>query len=263
VPHADEAWSCVARPFVVTWHKEAKEACVRREIGPCDRSGDASRSIEDSPEVRELRSRENSVHRARSRVRVLAKANLLVRLLTLTFAQEHHSRQEVLERLAIFERKLRARWPRLRYLYVLELHPGGHGYHVHMGINKYTDKDALAEVWGNGFIDVLYLKSAKVGYQQGAADVARYLAKYITKCAEDVPKGKRRFSGSLNLVDTVVSASFPSLADAVAWISSKQKVFWWGYLSGEGLFCSVVGQSGGEWSDKVEGFRGPECWLFR
>jgi hypothetical protein len=138
---------------------------------------------------------------------------------------------------------------------------------VHIGVNKYVDKEVWAELWANGFVDILYLKSSKVGYQQGAADVARYLAKYITKCAEEVPKGKRRYSGSHNLVDTVIEVSFPTLAEAVAWIASKQKVFWWGYLSTQGLFCTGAAVAGKpsrpEWSDKVQGWRGPECWLFR
>jgi hypothetical protein len=249
-----------ARPFAVTWHKEAKEACVRRELGPVDRRPATLRGavdISDSPEDRAARSKANSVHRARARCRVLAKANKICRLLTLTFAVAVHDREAVLGEMALFVRRLRAAMPRLRYLYVLELHPGGHGWHVHMGIDKYVDHAVWEELWGQGFVDIRYLKSKVTGYQQSAADVARYLAKYISKDVDGVEKGKRRFSGSHNLVDTVVQAWFLTLEDAVAWIASRQKVFWWGYLSVQGLY------SMGKWSDTVVGWRGPECWIFR
>jgi hypothetical protein len=109
-----------ARPYIATWHTEAKEICVRRDLGPCDRSSKG----EPDPE----RSAKNSLARAVSRVRVLSKANGLCRLLTLTFRSEVHDRDEVLAAIAVFGRKLSARLPSLRYIYVLEKHPGGHGY---------------------------------------------------------------------------------------------------------------------------------------
>ena len=37
-PHADEVWSSETAPFVVTWHKEAKEASVRKVLPAIDRA---------------------------------------------------------------------------------------------------------------------------------------------------------------------------------------------------------------------------------
>lgn len=229
-----------ARPYIVTWHKQAREACIRRDLGPCDRSSKGG-------EVDEERSRRNSVQRACSRVRVLAKANGLCRLMTLTFAEAEHDREAVLGFLAIFGRKLQAVQPRVRFLYVLEHHPGGHGYHVHLGFSKFVPKEVVAKAWGRGFVDLRRIKSKKSGFKQTAGDVSRYLTKYLTKCAYDTPKGKRRFSGSHNLVDDVFEATFETFAEADSWVRSVQRVLWEMHISPE----------------TVEGWRGPPCWLYR
>jgi hypothetical protein len=180
-------------------------------------------------------------------VRVLAKANGLCRLMTLTFAEEHHDRDVVLAKLATFGRKLSTALPRLRWLYVLELHESGHGYHVHLGFSKFVPKETIAHLWGEGFVDLRRLKSKKTGFKQTSADVARYLVKYLTKTMDQTPKGKRRFSGSHNLVDDVYEATFETFAEADRWVRSVQKVFWEMYLSPE----------------TCEGWRGPPCWLYR
>jgi hypothetical protein len=108
-------------------------------------------------------------------------------------------------------------------------------------------KALLAELWGNGFVDVRLLKSKRTGYQQNGADVARYLTKYLMKTAADVEPRKRRFSGSHNLVDTVVEATFESFADADRWVRSVMVPQWEMHVSPE----------------TVEGWRGPPCWLYR
>jgi hypothetical protein len=113
----------------------------------------------------------------------------------------------------------------LAYVYVLELHPGGHGYHVHLGFSRFVDKGLISELWGWGFIDVraIKLKGPKRGHN-AAASCARYLAKYATK-AEDEGRlsGKHRYERSQSGPIPEVRIEGESFEALVLWLRSKVK----------------------------------------
>lgn len=161
---------------------------VRRPVHPDDR-----KSSPPDPE----RSRREGQRRARIVVRRWCVHNQISRLLTLTFAGEHgvHDRDAVLRHLRAFFRLLGSHHEDIKYLYSLELHPGGHGYHVHIGVDRYLSKDEIRSAWPHGYIDIrrLKVKSARGKREQWRA-VARYIAKYACK-AEDEGRqaGRHRY----------------------------------------------------------------------
>jgi hypothetical protein len=88
--------------------------------------------------------------------------------------------------------------PGLLYVYALELHPGGHGYHVHLGFNRYVAKAQLKKHWPHGYVDIRLLKVKAVrGAREQARRTAAYLAKYACK-AEDEGRslGRHRYERS-------------------------------------------------------------------
>lgn len=147
-----------------------------------------------------VRSRKEGQRRARVQVRRWCVHNHIRRLVTLTFGEEGgcHDRDEVLRRLRSMLRGLGKEIPSLRYIYALELHPGGHGFHVHIGVNTYMRKTTLRKHWPWGFVDIRLLKAKAVrGQREQARRTASYLAKYACK-AEDEGRslGRHRYERS-------------------------------------------------------------------
>ena len=124
--------------------------------------------------------------RAKGRVRRYAIANRCTRLWTFTYARATVDRGKVKADWARFARELKALAPGLAWVRVLELHPGGHGLHVHAGLSGYVPKKKLAALWGHGFVDARKIRT-KRGGGEDARQAARYLAKYATKDAEAAP----------------------------------------------------------------------------
>jgi hypothetical protein len=178
----------------------------------------------------------------------LCQANGLDRLLTLTFDGDHATddREVVLRRLQEFERGLREKWPDLRWLWVLERHKSGN-MHVHMGVSKWLPKAAIREVWAKGFVDIRRLTSKRTGTRQTPHDTSRYLSKYIAKCADDVPKGKRRFSASHNSDYGRVECEVETREEAELIVRSLISVTFQGFVS----------------TETSDGWRGPPIWFFR
>jgi hypothetical protein len=85
-----------------------------------------------------------------------------------------------------FMRRLNVAYPDIPWLYAPELHPGGHGWHVHFGVDRYISQRKLARLWGHGFVDIRKLRTGKGGREDARA-AARYLAKYVTKARELEP----------------------------------------------------------------------------
>lgn len=174
------------------------------------------------------------------------------RMLTLTFAAktELEDREAVRLQVKRFLAGLRQKFPGIAYIYVLELHPGGHGYHAHIGVNRFVDKRLLQAEWSHGWSDVRSLASKKrTGSRDDARGAARYLAKYAVK-AEDEGRlaGKHRYerSQSGRIPETVIECD--SWQAAVQWVRDHCKTLdpW-------------------EWcSDDAEGdWLGPRCRIFR
>lgn len=160
------------------------------------------------------RSRREAQRRARITIRRYAVHNRINRLVTVTIGDGAgcHDRDEMIAKVRTFIRVLVSKYPALRYVYSLEMHPGGHGYHVHLGVNVYVPKELIAQAWGHGYVDVRRLKGrAERGKREAYRAAAAYLSKYVVK-AEDEGRafGKHRYERSQgnNPVEIRVEASF-------------------------------------------------------
>jgi len=178
-------------------------------------------------------------------VRRYAVANGCGRLVTLTYREGQHDRAAVKADWSGFARKLRARWPDLAWVRVLELHPGGHGWHIHAAVSRYVPKAELAALWGRGFVDVRRLRSGSgPASREDARRAARYVAKYVAKAWAD---GDRRPGEHAY---EVAQGHAPALERLSAW-------------GREGAVLAAVAVMGGElpayrWdSDASEDWRGP------
>lgn len=173
------------------------------------------------------RSRREAQRRARVQVRRFCKHHKIWRLVTLTLAEETglEDRERVRRMVVRFLEGLRRDFPRLAYVYTLELHPGGHGYHVHLGFSLFVDQRLIKQRWTHGFIDVRAIidkkrRSGKHAYE-GAA---RYLAKYAVK-AEDEGRlaGKHRYERSQSGPIPEIRIECDSFDEAVKWVRSQLK----------------------------------------
>ncbi len=119
------------------------------------------------------------------------------KFLSLTFREACFDR----ERVGVCIQNMCSRYLRdyhrpLAYLSVLELHPGGHGYHVHMMVNTpYIPQETWqCHLWQQGIVDIRSL--GKRGSNYNDSKVAHYLVKYMEKDAANVSPGSRRYNVS-------------------------------------------------------------------
>ncbi len=127
------------------------------------------------------------------------------KFLTLTFADPCFDRARVKADVGIMCKRFLDRYGKpLAYLSVLELHPGGHGYHVHICVNcRYISQAVWQDVlWKQGIVDIRAIKSPDK--LNRIRLFANYLAKYLEKDAVNAPPGSRRFN---------VSQAWPKLPD--------------------------------------------------
>lgn len=168
-----------------------------------------------------------------------------MRLVTLTYrGSGQHDRRVVVADVQAFVKRLRRRTPNLRYVWVLELHPGGHGWHVHMLVNRYVSKGLLAEVWGHGFVDARMIRGAG---PQAAKNAGRYAAKYVAKdalTAQGREPRAQRYGRSEGLGVTEMRAYFGTPAYARHEVEREV-----------GIALS--------WCDcsTLAGWTGPPCWV--
>jgi hypothetical protein len=185
--------SALGRPFwTLSLYPEAGEAggCLRVSARSSDGYG------ESDPE----RAKAEAARRARTKIRRYVVANRLNRFATLTYAGDgcfdpHVVRADV----ASFFKALR---PALGgntfpYAWVPEPHPGGHGFHVHFGVNRYVPQRLLRDTWARGIVHVKLIGDLPVGsgLVAEARKVAGYLCKYVGKGFEDErrPSGLHRY----------------------------------------------------------------------
>jgi hypothetical protein len=94
-------------------------------------------------------------------------------------------------------RQLRASLARgpFPYVWVPELHRGGHGFHLHLGVGEYMGKELIAGAWGKGFVDIRQLASGKrfASPLTRARVAAGYLAKYVGKAFRSGDKKQHRY----------------------------------------------------------------------
>ena len=136
------------------------------------------------------RSADEAARRARGKVRRYCAANGLNRHGTLTYRGEGcHDPRQARTDVGRFFRRLRRGLggDPLPYVWVPELHPGGHGFHLHFAVGRYVPRGLIEEAWGLGFIKIRLHGELPVGsgVREEARRSARYLSKYLDKTFRD------------------------------------------------------------------------------
>lgn len=157
------------------------------------------------------RAAEEAARRARGQMRRYCAANLLNRHGTLTYRGEgcHDPRQVRVDLAGFFRRMRRGLGGEpFPYLWVPELHPGGHGFHLHFAVGRFVPRGLIEEAWGLGFIKIRLHGDLPVGsgVRQEARHSARYLSKYLDKTF--------RAGGGLNRYD--VARGFQPRAEPIS-----------------------------------------------
>lgn len=139
--------------------------------------------------------RADNVKRARTVVRRLVVGNGEIRpiFLTLTYAENMQNRQQAVDDVAHFIRRLRVWYPRIGYVYTLELQTRG-AWHIHILLfgKEFIPWQLMQHMWNNG--------SIKVKAVHDALHAANYITKYMTKTYDVNGKGQRMYSVSKNLL---------------------------------------------------------------
>ena len=192
-----------------------------------------------------------SNRRAITECRRFVVANGLTKMWTFTFKEEHWDKAEVKRLMNDFFQ----RWRKLEgkpfpYLYVLELHPGGHGYHVHVAVPgwMFTDFFQLRRVWGHGRIRFDKRKRETGGPRDASRRLALYLVKYITKGFEDSHEfGEHRYERAEDFPVVVTRRRFSTFKEMKDYLL---------YFASESF--TIV------WSDyEVDAWSGPPTWVCR
>lgn len=128
------------------------------------------------------RNRRSTLHKAKTKIIRIVNSNTWTLFITMTYAYDvdiGESKQDIRK----FIRRLRCIYPKVKYLYVLELTKRGR-VHYHMLIDAIVNIENmqeyeryLAKIWGHGFIDVKEITNPR-----GAGF---YISKYLTKDAVD------------------------------------------------------------------------------
>lgn len=194
------------RSWLLRAYPATREAVIVLQGG--SREGSALPSEARTEEEQERRDKANLARanrRRRAEMRRYMVQNKLTVLWTFTYAGEgEHNRERVLADFAAFLRRFREAFGRHPYLYVFELHPGGHGWHVHCALpGLHFSHKRMGELWGHGFVHYRKAKDFFAGDDDGQGDElgggrggrqdARRLSKYLAKyMAKDMDPGKRR-----------------------------------------------------------------------
>jgi len=65
---------------------------------------------------------------------------------------------------------------RMAYAYAVELHPGGHGLHIHLAVDRSIPRHLLLTAWGHGGV-----YASKLRKSRSKRETARAVADYMTK----------------------------------------------------------------------------------
>lgn len=158
-------------------------------------------------------------------------------MLTLTLARPTvaEERPVVVRYVQQFTRRLRRRFPALRWLAVLEWHPKGHGWHVHLVVNRFIPKALVSDLWGHGFVDARRItEHGDTTSINAARKAGQYVAKYLTKAADSSAPahvaGDHRYLRPLGMKWTEVESE-GSFADLVKlawdWWPTPPTWLWW------------------------------------
>jgi len=172
----------------------------------------------------------------RARLRRYCASNRLNRLGTLTYAGGGcHDPKKVRADAGQFFRNLREHLggTALPYLWVPEVHPGGHGLHLHFAVARFIKRSVIADAWGHGFVHIKLLGDLPVGSGQLEQSrlAARYLAKYVTKDVGQDWAGLHRYEVGQGFqpkrVSFTATTGLEALSKMSAQMSRQPEYVWW------------------------------------
>ena len=138
---------------------------------------------------------ERAVRRARTRIRRYATANLLDRMIVLTWAEQGHDLRAAQRDVRRFIRYGLRQVLGYRGPYVVgwERHKSG-AWHCNILVDRNIEHGALWAEWARGFVWIKRWKSRRgESKRDGARSGARYVAKYIAKDLAELPAGIHRY----------------------------------------------------------------------
>lgn len=180
------------------------------------------------------RAQEEARRRAGVQVRRLVAEHKLTRMWTLTLRDQTlpEERPIVVLKLQQFLRRVRLELPQVVWLAVLEWHPGGHGWHIHIVVNRFVPKQWISANWKHGFVDVRRISvKGDSSSRQAVSKAASYLAKYVTKeppagTPPHVPGDHRYLRPlGLGLTELIAEGSYEEMV-ALAWTYFPTGVGW-------------------------------------
>jgi hypothetical protein len=239
------------RPFLATRIVDTGEASVvyiHPSKDPVRKQKELTREEE---LLRLVRNSDRSERRAKKELRLFVVANVLTRMWTLTYAEEHWDREQVIADVNDWLQRLREHLDcSFPAAYVLELHPGGHGIHVHVALeSRFILHAEMQRLWGHGLVQ--YSDGNKAikrirGKRAKARALAGYLCKYMAKGWDDLHEpGQHRYERTQGFGVGRVRRVFRTLAQALDWLDAEE------------------GRSPvSTWhSDSSEDWNGPPCWM--
>ena len=207
---------------------------------------------------RSIQNRERSNRRRVRQVRQYSVKNSLTKMWTLTYKDPQWDRKKIKRDVNLFM----TRWRGLNggrefpYVYVLELHPGGHGFHIHLAVpdSLFTDFFQLRRVWGHGRIRFDKQKNRRSGEDRNdSRRLAGYLSKYLVKAFDsetgEAEKGDHFYEVGQGFGVSVMRRSFPTFEAAKIWLESM--------IEGEQFAQTWTSLDCEWWPDDA-----PPVWLF-
>jgi hypothetical protein len=193
-----------------------------------------------------------AARRAKGKIRRYCAANRLNRLGTLTYRGNGcHDPMALPTDVSRFFKSIRGDLDgdAFPYLWVAELHPGGHGLHVHFAVARYIQRSLIEQSWPHGFVHIKLIGDLPLGpgTVEQARIAGRYLGKYAAKSLDEGRvAGLHRYEVAQGFQPASITCYGPTAAEAIETAST--------YMGASPSQC---------WFSSVsEGRHGPPaCWV--
>lgn len=231
--------SSAGRPYSLDLQDETRRAAGRYRVSVWPETGEAAVTWIGAPRVGHPREDEGKEspdtepdaradRRARAQLKRYSVRNDIRRLWTLTCADQTPDETLMRQRVAKFERRLRAEFGPLPYVRVLERHRSG-ALHAHFGLPaRFLDHARVSALWGHGFVHYRDRRRRRIsasgrvtGRRYEARALAGYLAKYLAKDPVRGDDGGHRYEVAEGFQPTVVRRSFGSLGASLEHIRER------------------------------------------
>jgi hypothetical protein len=213
-----------ARPRVIVQTHTGTGRYFIREVNETSGQGRGERSsgVVADPE----RSRRESSRRSRGRLVAYVLANVLSKMVTLTFddASLPYSRDEAMNLLIEFRRRQsellkQAGFGKLPLLAVIE--GGDERWHIHIAVHADYPMWVLRKAWPHGTLDISQRVFREGFRQQGFRSRLIELANYMAKNFGDVEGTRYTATHDFHPSSETLDETFESFEDAVAWITEQ------------------------------------------